>query len=98
MPNWRVRTHRLEKIIEERDKLIAQMRNNLSTAHIAADHDIYVLEQKVVLLEATLKDTTKSFECYSYTNPTQKKLPEDWDEYDSMMGPIWIRAKALLEE
>lgn len=41
-----------------------------------------------------LKEATKSYECYSALH----KPKEEWDEYDYMMYPIWIRISEFLDE
>lgn len=40
-----------------------------------------------------LKDLAKSYESYSAIN----KPKTEWDEYDYMMYPIWLRLKDWLE-
>ena len=41
-----------------------------------------------------LLDLSKSFEYYCAIN----KPKSEWDEYDHMMYPIWLRLKELLEK
>lgn len=41
-----------------------------------------------------LRDLSKSYEYYCACN----KPKEEWDEYDTMMYPVWLRLKKLLEE
>lgn len=41
-----------------------------------------------------LFDLSKSFEYYCAIN----KPKSEWDEYDYMMFPIWLRLKELLEK
>lgn len=49
--------------------------------------------KRVEELEGVLRELTKSMECYSAT----RKPVDEWDEYDSMMFPIWQRATAYLD-
>jgi len=41
-----------------------------------------------------MRNLSKSYEYYSACNTPQ----EEWDEYDYMMFPIWLRLRDLLEK
>lgn len=46
-------------------------------------------------LTKALADLTSSIECYRAREMTN---PDEWDEYDFMMIPRWVRALRLLEK
>lgn len=45
-----------------------------------------------------LEKLCKSYECFCYTDNKAAKTQEEYDEYDYMMGPIWIEAVSYLRE
>jgi hypothetical protein len=46
------------------------------------------------MLDRIVTDLSKSYEYYAACN----KPKDEWDEYDHMMYPIWLRLKEFLDE
>ena len=75
------------------------MHNKTEQEHIEANaverytRDHPLRPPQLVALQL-LHDLSKSYEYYAACN----KPKEEWDEYDYMMYPIWLRLKEFLGE
>ena len=67
--------------------------NGIIQDHVYDDTRKDLAKKEIDNIKTLLMDLSKSYEYYSACN----KPKDEWDEYNCMMFPIWLRLRKLLD-